>query len=250
MSAKHEFAFFVPDLKQSAKSVHSQVIIDDHALITRLVHVVRLQVNEHCVLFDESVHAHCSVQEIAKKQLKLSVLAVAAHKPLKPDIEFWLPILKREDFETALYGLVELGASRVRLLDTEKTQRSWGGSKEMERAHRIMVAAAEQSKNFSLPEIIPPVSLAQAVAAHKTSATKLFFDPQGDSLWHVAGQVKEAAPERLILMVGPEGDLTDQEKELLRASGFTFCGLTPTVLRSVQAIQLSLGFFRALLAHR
>lgn len=52
--------------------------------------------------------------------------------------------------------------------------------------------------------------------------------------------------QELILMVGPEGDLIP-EKKLLVHAGFTFCSLTPTVLRSVQAIALGLGMFRSVL---
>ena len=45
--------------------------------------------------------------------------------------------------------------------------------------------------------------------------------------------------------VGPEGDLTQEEKDYLKQQGFVFCRLTPTVLRARQAVALGLGILRS-----
>jgi RsmE family RNA methyltransferase len=50
-----------------------------------------------------------------------------------------------------------------------------------------------------------------------------------------------------VLFVGPEGDLTDQEKVLLKQNGFIFCALTPTILRACEAIALGAGVVRSIL---
>ena len=54
-------------------------------------------------------------------------------------------------------------------------------------------------------------------------------------------------PKQISLMVGPEGDLTMDEKELLKERDVQFLCLTPTVLRAQQAVAVSLGIFRSLL---
>jgi 16S rRNA U1498 N3-methylase RsmE len=51
----------------------------------------------------------------------------------------------------------------------------------------------------------------------------------------------------ILLLVGPEGDLTLEEKEIVRANKFIFCALTPTIMRAVQATGLAAGFVRSLL---
>jgi len=48
-------------------------------------------------------------------------------------------------------------------------------------------------------------------------------------------------------MIGPEGDLTAQEKELLKERGVQFLRLTPTILRAQQAVVVAMGIFRSLL---
>ena len=47
-----------------------------------------------------------------------------------------------------------------------------------------------------------------------------------------------------MLLIGPEGDLALQEKELV-AGKMQFCALTPTILRASQAAALSIGIVRS-----
>ena len=48
-------------------------------------------------------------------------------------------------------------------------------------------------------------------------------------------------------MIGPEADLSTEEKNLLLKEYFSFVKLTPTVLRAYQAAGIALGIFRSLL---
>lgn len=244
MSAKHEFAFYcdIP-LRNSG----SAVTITDQVLINRIANIVRLKTGQECIIFNASAHAQCVIVDVQKKSIKLEVVTLVSNTILKPTIEVILPLLKREDFESSLYAMVELGATKIQLVHTEKSQRAWGGTKDMDRAHRIMVAAAEQSKNFTLPELCAPLSLASVLDAHKkTHISKMFFDPLGNPVLDVIQTVKAQKSTEVVLLVGPEGDLTEQEKSALKDQEFIFCALTPTVLRAVQAVQLGLGIFRSI----
>jgi len=130
---------------------------------------------------------------------------------------------------------------------TKKTQRTWGGQKEEERIERIMQAAAEQSKNFAFPKVSSPVPLEVAVAGVARDAIKIFFDPTGCSLNNLITSINTSLSTRIILSVGPEGDLTMDEKASLNGQGFVFCQLTPTILRAQQAVTVSVGALRSLL---
>lgn len=244
MSSKHEFAFYcaLPN-KLNPGDI---VTVNDAALVNRLTHIVRLKSGEQCILFDQKKHANGIFRQANKNSAQIEVVAVEPHMPHKPCIEVLLPLLKREDFELALYGMVELGATKIQLVETQKAQRSWSGAKDADRATRIMVAACEQSKNYSLPILSAPTSLQTAVdLVNKQGIAKIFFDPSGDSILDTLQAVKAQNAQTIVLMVGPEGDLTEQEKLMLKEHGFIFCALTPTVLRSVQAVQLGLGIFRS-----
>jgi len=247
MQASHEFALYYPELtvKTRALSVGQSFSINQPDLIMRITHVLRLQIGEELVLFDAQQSVHCNLQAATKKELKCFIFARSANMPLSPSITFILPLLKKDDFETALYSVVELGANKIQLVSTQKGQRAWGGQKELERCQRIMIAAAEQSKNFAMPDLIAPISLSSYVPGIPESTMKLYCDPQGISAMSALQKLVAEKPKELYLMVGPEGDLTDQEKDLLLQSHFLFMSLTPTVLRSVQAVAISLGLVRS-----
>lgn len=245
LSNVHEFALFYENLGTiiEKKKQGDACTIHDELLVHRLKNVLRMQVDERCVLFSRELHANVRVHEIGKKHIQIELLAIEQNAQIKPAITVLLPLLKREAFNEALYACVELGANFIQLVMTQKVQRSWTDH-EFNHAHKIMIAAAEQSKNFAFPLLHTPVQLAEIVE-NNAFEQKIFFDPQGKPLLDVLNQLHETKPHLLGLMIGPEGDLSPDEKELLQHKGFIFCALTPTVLRAQQALVLGLGSIRA-----
>ena len=60
-------------------------------------------------------------------------------------------------------------------------------------------------------------------------------------------QIKAQAYEKIVLIIGPEGDLTSDEQTALAEHHVLNMQLTPTVLRSFQAVTVALGALRSLL---
>jgi 16S rRNA (uracil1498-N3)-methyltransferase len=247
-SQAHEFAIFVPELagQKSAVEVGNHIVLTYPDLYHRLVRVLRLQPGKMVILFDRTHHVRCEVEMIEKDpKLTVRIHDIILHTNITPSITVWLPLLKRDDFDTALYALHEMGVSCIQLITTQKTQRAWGGNKEMERIERIMGAAAEQSKQFVFPIVQEPQPIGQLLASMHDQGTYLFCDPQGLDLWDVLTNLHSQPCKQYILAIGPEGDLTTQEKEQLHNANFIFCALTPTVLRAHQAISLITGIMRS-----
>jgi 16S rRNA (uracil1498-N3)-methyltransferase len=245
----HEFAFFYPET--SHIGTHAKVgalcTIDDRVLCHRVMHVLRLLQGATFILFDAHKHMTCTLQSVNERSLQAIVSSYECNTCYAPHITFLLPLLKKEAFEESLYALTELGVNTIQIVMTKKSQRSWGDKKELERAERIIQAAAEQSKNFALPKVSIPVSFEQAVGALPADATKIFFDPEGCRIGNVVSSVQTSINTRLVLCVGPEGDLTAEEKSYLDEHSFIFCQLTPTILRAQQAVAVSVGVLRSLM---
>ena len=156
-------------------------------------------------------------------------------------------MLKREAFEEALYSLCELGVTAIQPLTTRKTARSWGDEKELQRAQKILIAAAEQAKQFVVPQMLPVLPLETWVSTLTTTSNyRIFFDAAGQPLSEIVAKLSNNTPQELIMLSGPEGDLANTEKELLKSHNFMFSKLTPTILRAQQAITLGLGVIRSL----
>lgn len=244
---KHEFALYVASLSVLVLNKKPQDILDlcDENLLHRVMHVLRLQPHDHCILFDRDTYIVVDILSFTRKQMGVKVRAIHKTIVLQPTIIFLLPVLKRDDFETALYALAELGVTIIQLVFTNKTAHQWS-EKERDRAERILISAAEQSKNFAYPVLREPVVLDKILKQYNSVETKIFFDPAGERLFDVINALTASPKKEIMLFVGPEGDLSKQEKEWLQAEQFVFCALTPTIVRAVQAVSLGAGFIRSI----
>jgi 16S rRNA (uracil1498-N3)-methyltransferase len=242
----HQFALFYENLSTIIKNfaVGKTITLSDEEIFARISKVLRLEPGQEIVLFDRQMHAEVSITAITKKEVSVTLQTKQPNAFLQPTIHFLLPLLKREALQEALYSLAEMGVQEVHLIGTQKTQRDWQ-EKDAQRMQRIMIAAAEQSKNYSFPLIHEPVALPIALEKIKNSEChKLFFDPAGvPASTYLPPLTGKGFP--LFLLIGPEGDLTAQEKELVAQAQFTFCALTPTILRASQAAGVSAALIRS-----
>lgn len=243
----HEFALYIPNLSQLIAHIKNNVLVlVDKNLVQRMINILRFTVEDTCILFDTKQHCKVSIVKIQKKKsVTVHILMQQQNKPLRPEVTFLLPVLKRDALEQSVYALAELGVNRIQLVHTHKIRRKWGEEKEMQRLQKMIVAACELAKQFAIPMLKEPIAFEQAVEQNK-NAYKLFADPDGTDAFEVITQIKQESPEQIVLLVGPEADLNQQEKELLQQEKFTFCALTPTVLRAVHAVTVFTGMIRSI----
>lgn len=245
----HQFALYCADLSTllaQSKNTNA-LVITDPVLVHRIKHVLRFQQHDECIFFDDARSVNCKIVDLEhKSHIICAITSVHIHAQLKPSITVLLPLLKKEALEQALYSCVELGAHTIVLTLMQKVQRSWGGDKELSRLRNIMIAAAEQSKNFTIPTLSIPIPLEQAFKQLPAETYKVCATVNGQPLLTTMLELQKEEPKSLALLVGPEGDLTAQEYTLLEQHHFLPCSLTPTVLRSQQALAVLLGALRSL----
>lgn len=233
---KHEFALFVKGLNSQLQPhfVGDRLIITDNDAVLRITSVLRMSVGDSLVVFDETVQLLTRIVSLGKKHsVELLIQKITNHTPLKPYITAMVPVLKRDETDEMVYGLVEVGVNSIQLIKTDRVQRAWGGEKEMARLQRVLISAAEQSKHFSLPLLHEPCALVQAMQQIKTPL--LVGDPAGKSCYHVLSTMQNSVDAHYTLLVGPEGDFSVKEKQLLDDHGAQFVRLTPTILRASHA---------------
>ncbi len=243
MSTKHEFALYVPQLPAI---VDHLITLTDFAVVHRALKVLRLRIGTSIVLFDGEQALHVTIKVLNKKQLIGTVQKVETVSPLTPKITCFIPVLKRSALEEVIYSAVELGANVIQLVSTQKVHRKWGAQKELDRLKIIMIAACEQAKQFNIPTLYAPVPF--KTVCDQFDDTVVFFDPDGQVAHQVISSLKKQNLTELSLLIGPEADLADDEKKLLREQSVIFCALTPTVLRAKQAFVVGLGMFRSILS--
>ncbi len=238
----HEFALYVADLHKQQFKKGQVVELAQHDLVHRISRVLRLNEQNCLILFDREIYLRVIIETISKHTVMVCITAIGENMPLAPSISLWLPLLKREAFEQAIYTAVELGANEIQLIHTQKEQRHWR-EKELQRLQHIMIAAAEQSKHFALPTVHAPIPLLET----QPTGTSIFFDPKGASFFEAIQELHHAKPAVLTMLIGPEGDLSEAEKLHLQQHNMMFVRLTPTILRAQQAVAVGLGTLRSLL---
>jgi 16S rRNA (uracil1498-N3)-methyltransferase len=239
---KHIFSFFCPSIIQSSWSSGSIIWLQDEDLVHRLIKVVKVEKDDEFVLFDKERNVFIRVLSVLKKEIQALVLSLEQNAVLQPKITFLLPLLKKDALEQAVYSLTEIGVSEIRLVVTAKSRQSLMSQKEYQRLCGIVVAAAEQSKNYNFSELFEPEIISNMVYDQLLPSVKIVFDASGDSFFEIRKDVP--FNQSVTLFVGPEGGLLEKELSLLISEKFKKCALTQTTLRAVQAVAVSAGLFR------
>lgn len=248
--SRHLFAIYYDGLATHQNHDASTIMIEDKELHHRIVKVLRLREGETIDLFDGklAIQVKLNAQTFTtKKVLHGSIVHRKNVEPCKPLITLYPSLLKRDDFEHVCSMAAVLGAHSIQPIITEKSHRNWLSEKDYTRLHKIMIAACEQSKNFYIPALNQPLPFETTLQAMQVHPS-LYFDPTGNDFLETLKTLSMQRPEKLCLAWGPEGDLTLQEKELLRAHKISFVRLTPMILKSVDAITISLGALRSVLS--
>ena len=247
----HEFAIFSQELNNlnlknnsSKFDSNSIIVFKDKNLYHRLISILRFEVGHELIIFDQINNFKVKILSLNKNgEIKFEVLSKNKNKVLTPELIWVLPILKKQALEDAVYSLAEIGANQIQLVITEKSQKNFD-DKLLSRLNSIVISGAEQSKNFSFPEILAPIKLAELNLSKFIN--KIYFDPDGDNIAKLITELNSEKNSNIIAMCGPEGDLTEQEKEFIKTLGFNFYALTPTVLRSSQAVAIGSGILRSI----
>ncbi len=116
----------------------------------------------------------------------------------------------RDRWEFAIEKAVELGVTTIYPLITKYTQKK---KTEPERLRSKMIAALKQSKRSVLPELTEPRSIEGLVAEFGKYTSVFLMDENGTPPPQGAGR------SDLLIIVGPEGGLAEEEILMLKKSG-------------------------------
>src|SRR5690606_21375974 len=100
----------------------------------------------------------------------------------------------------------------------------------------VVIAACEQCGRNRLPEVVPPMALAAALAASQ-AGLRMVMAPDDDAiaLHSLLAGPSANAKSSIAFLVGPEGGLDAAEIGAAKHHGFTPCRLGPRVLRTETA---------------
>jgi 16S rRNA (uracil1498-N3)-methyltransferase len=154
----------------------------------------------------------------------------------RPVLRVLLSPPKGERLTWAVQKLVEVGADEIVLVEAARSVRRWKGeraSRAGDRVDAVAREAAKQARRRFLPEVSGPAGWSPALGeALNAGPTVVLWERAGDGL---LGLLPAKPPERLALVVGPEGGIPEEEAAAARERGALLASLGPNVLRTETA---------------
>jgi 16S rRNA (uracil1498-N3)-methyltransferase len=207
------------------------------------VTVARLRVGERVhVSNGRGIVALVEAIDTSPADVSAVVVEVTHHQKLAPEMWLVQALAKGGRDERAIEQAVELGVSRVIPWQAERSVSVWRGDKgDKGRARwaRIAHEAAKQSRQPWWPEVSPLHSTPDLVGLCSTTSV-VVLDPDAPlPLTTVVELLPENKP--IALVVGPEGGISDDERDQMVGAGAVVGRLGPTVLRTSTAGPVALA---------
>ncbi len=150
-----------------------------------------------------------------------------------------LSVIRQSRFETAVEKCTELGVRCIVPILAKRCDPNNARRLKIERLRKITLEASKQSGRSWIPEISSPSSLSEFVELSK--APNLVAARKADSgFYDVFGHVMDKRAFSLI--IGPEGDFTEEEYSALSKSGAVLFSLGGLTLRSETAAIIAASY--------
>jgi len=156
------------------------------------------------------------------------------------ELHLILALLKSDQFDQSLRFAAETGVHTIHLLACERSVPRYSGIKlkeKMSRWEKILDEATRQAGSASSPVLLEPVSLVDLdpdLLPDCRLAAMLSSDAQPLSMTEIMSPVAIA--------IGPEGDWSPYETELLLERGFKPVSLGKRILRASTAVAVACGW--------
>jgi 16S rRNA (uracil1498-N3)-methyltransferase len=207
-----------------------------------LTQVMRRKLGDEVALFNgRDGEWRARLAEIGRRGCVVAVEERMRDQAFGPDLDLVVALVKRARLETIVEKAAELGARRVRLVTTRRTN---ADAARVERLTAIATEAAEQTGRLDVPEVVDVQALEAVLDGWDPARRLVFCDESGEAgamLDAVSGPSKPAT-----ILIGPEGGFAPEERERLRAAPFvTPVSLGPRILRADTAAIAAMTLWQA-----
>ena len=223
--------------------IFQKIILQSDALIRleseashHLARVLRAEINDELTIFNGEGGEYAAViTAIDKKNVTVKIKEYSAREA-ESALELYLlqGISRGEKMDYTIQKAVELGVTKILPLFTERSTVKLDAERREKRWQHwqsIAIGACEQSGRNRVPEILMPVSFSKGLASI-TADWRLVLSPKAE---RKLNEIPIGKSQRVILLIGPEGGLSELELEEASRCGFLSLNLGPRILRTETA---------------
>jgi 16S rRNA (uracil1498-N3)-methyltransferase len=207
-----------------------------------LTTVMRLAAGDELLVFNgRDGEWRARIAGISKRGCDLEATTLERAQAFGPDLELVVALVKRGRLETIVEKAAELGARRVRLTRTRRTN---ADHTNVARLQAIAVEASEQTGRLDVPEVVPLEPLDRLLDGWDPARRLMFCDEAGEAA--PALEALRGGDGPWAVLIGPEGGFDAEERGRLRAAPFvTPVSLGPRILRADTAAISALTLWQA-----
>ncbi|NVJ59111.1 MAG: 16S rRNA (uracil(1498)-N(3))-methyltransferase [Gammaproteobacteria bacterium] len=203
--------------------------------VRHLSTVLKIRENDEIVLFNNTAAEYLArVVLSAKRQVKVIVCEardVNVESPLT--IHLVQAVARGEKMDWIIQKSVELGVSEITPMFSERTGVKLSQdrlTKKLEHWQKVIVSACEQCGRNTLPVLHQPISFDELCKDQQLLENAIQLYP------HSGASITELPKyDRYVLIIGPEGGLSESEVALLNSKNVNAIKMGPRILRTETA---------------
>jgi 16S rRNA (uracil1498-N3)-methyltransferase len=211
------------------------------------IKVLRINVSEEILISDGAGNwVRASVENIEKKTFTAKVLERGFQPEKSPRLIVVQGLPKSDRVKDAIEILVESGVDLIIPWQADRSISKWQKDS-LDKWQSAAVAATKQSRRYRKPEIIDGLSLSQLLEIESENSAVLVMHESATTKLSEVVTSKFAGMSEIIIVVGPEGGISESELTVLEGAGAHIVGLGPEVFRSAHAGGAALSAVSALI---
>ena len=222
-------------------------VLPDRNQTNYLLNVLRIRPGEDILLFNgRDGEWQAKLTGTAKRSASLTVRACLRAQPSAGDLHFLFAPLKHARLDYMVQKAVEMGASLLQPVITQHTQVA---RINLDRMRSNVIEAAQQCGVLALPHVAEPIEFDRV--GDDSDRVLIFCDESAelnDPVVALGGARRTQAPQRVAVLIGPEGGFSDTERAfLLKLPKVLQIALGPRILRADTAAVAALTLVQAVL---
>lgn len=234
----------IPRIFVSSQLSVKQKFALDAAASRHILQVLRLQINDPVLIFNNNKGEFKSrLIGVNKKQAVVFLEEFIIRNNESPlSIHLGQGISRGEKMDFTIQKAVELGISTITPIFTAFCNVKLNDNRLEKRLHhwqKVAISASEQSGRCYIPQIFPSQTLTKWCKTQ--SGLCLVLDPAATTKLSSI----TAKPNKITILVGPEGGLSDEEIAEAKQSQFMPITLGPRILRTETAALTAISILQA-----
>ncbi len=225
--------FFVPP--KNIQGLEIRIVGDD---VNHIRNVLRLKPGENVIVCDGRGSVYeTQIIRIGKQEVITRILKHQVQETLPPHVALFQGLPKGTKMDFIVQKATELGVFKIVPVVMERTVVKLNAIKDgnrVQRWRRIALEAAKQCQRATLPEVLEPISLVQSLELLPNFDSILVFWEE-EKKTSVREVLNDRLPEKVAMVIGPEGGLTEEEVLAIRDIGGQTVTLGNLILRTETA---------------